>query len=215
MSDDQKILAAEMAMLRRVPRGEFPTYAELRAAWTNLVVSEDFTPRPAMDAVIDQVRRENVNGGAIRASFAIAPEEVFDWLVASNKFKFLEFPGRLFTLPAVQSAIPSLGLTNESPVPEMSEGGVDAFEFDGWLARWIYNGGAYSPSPGTMQPGAAKRMAVAACHEIVGDRFDEIVVFANYTAWCPFFRDVAWDMTCVVLDRRARLVHILCSTDTD
>ena len=55
----------------------------------------------------------------------------------------------------------------------------------------------------------------AAARALICDRFDDILVYETRRAWSPFFHDVAWDFSWVVVDKRERLLHLLCATDTD
>jgi hypothetical protein len=196
------------------PEGlHFPSIAEWRAMWAKMDAHLDPTPSPAADAMIDRIRQEYRNGDAFRATFLLDRHSVFDFLVAAGNYKFLEFPQRFFQLSGVRAALPKLKLDTAITQPALYES-VDAFSLDGELARWLSFGGAYSTA-GYMRPSEAKRMAMAACSEWFGERYDEVDAFCSGDAWTSFFHGIAWDSTWVVLDKRTRRVQFLCGTDAD
>ena len=59
------------------------------------------------------------------------------------------------------------------------------------------------------------RLAEGAAQELLEGRFSEVLVYANHAPWTDFFFDIAWDRTWLMVDKRERLVHVLCATDTD
>jgi hypothetical protein len=52
-------------------------------------------------------------------------------------------------------------------------------------------------------------------HELVQDRHQDTRVFGSDDAWTPWFWNVAWDRTWILVDDRHREVTVLCVTDTD
>jgi hypothetical protein len=40
------------------------------------------------------------------------------------------------------------------------------------------------------------------CEPLFGDRFIEVEVFRSFAAWSPWFYDVAWDQTWIIIDKR-------------
>ena len=53
------------------------------------------------------------------------------------------------------------------------------------------------------------------CDELFEQRFSEVDLFNNYSAWTPWFHGIAWDWTALLFDRRKRMFSILAITDTD
>jgi hypothetical protein len=107
-------------------------------------------------------------------------------------------------------------------IPEVTTGGrLDAsFEFErksprtlnGELGRSLAAGGAYRQFA---PPQGANDLAARCCEALFGDRFFDIDVFRCGRAWSPWFFDVAWDATWVIIDRRLQHVSFLFTTDTD
>lgn len=87
------------------------------------------------------------------------------------------------------------------------------FTLDGELARALVLGGAYKKFDGTARD--AKSLGMRVCDSLFGERFLDVEVFRCWKAWSPWFHDVAWDSTIVLIDRRLQEVSVLVSTDTD
>jgi hypothetical protein len=74
-------------------------------------------------------------------------------------------------------------------------------------------GGAYERFEGATRE--AKNLGARFCDALFGDRFIEVEVFRSFAAWSPWFYDVAWDRTWIIIDKRQQLVSLMCRTDTD
>jgi hypothetical protein len=88
-----------------------------------------------------------------------------------------------------------------------------SFLLDGRIAQALYAGGAYGQSE--LDARSAKQLATAFCEELFEQRYSEIVLFSNLSAWTPWFRGIAWDWTAFLFDRRKRTFAILATTDSD
>ena len=97
--------------------------------------------------------------------------------------------------------------------PEFHESTHGALTLEGDLAVMLVAGGAYRKFKGSHAE--AKTLAAAAVHELVEDRYEDFTGFYSGTAWTPWFCDIAWDVTIILLDRGRSEVTFLCSTDSD
>jgi hypothetical protein len=93
-------------------------------------------------------------------------------------------------------------------------GEMHPYELPGMLAVTLQSGGAYSPD--VAQPGMmAFTIAMAAALEIAGGDLNRIRVWSCGLAWSSFFRDVAWDVTLVILRPDDGLLALVMATDED
>jgi hypothetical protein len=75
------------------------------------------------------------------------------------------------------------------------------------------HGGAYEHFTGS--PTEAKRLGLAFVDALVGERHDDFKAYRSHQARAPWFYNIAWDVTRVLIDTRNGAVSLLCVTDTD
>ncbi|MGN6626233.1 MAG: hypothetical protein ACTHLN_06410 [Tepidisphaeraceae bacterium] len=192
------------------PRPE-TTVASIDATWRNLSIEHCEGIGPAAESFLDAIRKTNSNGGAFFERFRLESNSTIDWFMCRNRWDYIEFPSRFLRSPAVARALPDVC---KAPIAEdfdfASEG---AFTLSGELAQMLWMGGAYVKHEAG--PGHAFNLAEDFRRELYGDRFDEVLVLRSYKAWSSWFFDVAWDTTWLIVDKRHRIVSVLCRTDTD
>lgn len=182
----------------------------------------------ALVQVLESLRRSHSNGGAHFSAFRVGESEIFDWFASRNRLAEYDIVSSLLGRSEVQMALPELRIppaNSEIHAQHCSIVTVNGFEmessflFDGRLARTLYCGGAYGPDRLAETPnlGAkeAKQLALRLCDELFEQRFSEVDLFNNYSAWTPWFHGIAWDWTALLFDRRKRMFSILAITDTD
>lgn len=175
---------------------------------------------PAVAAVVDEINRTHVNGGALFAHFDLAPHPVLDWYGSRNRLEEIDFVDqfvRLSTMAAVWPEMLSEHKIQQRIVTEKAWPNIlqwqTPFALDGELANLIYQGGAYERS--RLTPGDAKRLAGAFCAALFGERYDEVWVCRSPNPWTSWFYGIAWDITYFGFDKRERAAWFLCVTDTD
>lgn len=112
----------------------------------------------------------------------------------------------------MRAALPELELP-PAPTQETEIAWGSAWTLDGELAHTLSAGRAYGGYSGT--PAAAKALAVRACDELVGGRYDEVLVYTAQALPSPWFYRIAWDRVWIGIDKRTLAVWVLCVTDTD
>ena len=139
-----------------------------------------------------------------------------DWWVMANNLQAYETWRRLFESEAARTAMPEV--LEPSPFPSgkppnfaMVSGGV--LGLDGELAALLVLGGAYERFSGPHW--MAKDIARRAEHDLVEDRYEDFSLYHSDEPWSPWFFDVAWDRTWILVDRRKAQVTVICTTDTD
>lgn len=189
-----------------------PTVAAQVRAWRDADFPLNTRTYPSLEKFVEALRPRYANGAVLSASFRWPGEPTFDWYLSRNRAEELLFFHKFWHAPTPAAAL------RELRVPADYAGRppfqwASSFSLAGELALALYNGGAYHRPAGT---GADEmRLAGQVTLELFGGRYSEVLTFVNHGAWTPFFHDVAWDFTWLLLDKRERLVHVLCATDTD
>jgi hypothetical protein len=189
-----------------------PTFSDVQEMCGRIELTSVNPRVQVLEEFIAQVRKSHDNGGAHLALFDVGSDHVFDWFASRNRLTDEELLDTLLTHPSVQRALPELFL---APHERVTSGlaWYDEFLLDGTLARILYNGGAYSKSQGDGR--REKALALSVCEGMFGLRFGEVSCYISHDPWTSWFKDVAWDVTAVVFDRRKRKLWILTITDTD
>lgn len=155
------------------------------------------------------------------ASFWVGESDVFDWFASRNRLAEYSILATLLRRDEVRRELPDLLLSKQNwrGISECSIVSTDGFTMenpfllDGRIAQALYAGGAYGQSE--LGARSAKQLATAFCEELFEQRYSEIVLFSNFSAWTPWFRGIAWDWTAFLFDRRKRTFAILATTDSD
>ena len=198
-------------MLKPDFKQERPSPAEKQAIWKNSIFAARARNLPPLTAFLAIARSAFVNGGVEFACFSVADNPTLDWFISRNRINEVGFLKHLLTSDAFQSALPQVKPPEALKPIEWSES--SSYALDGDLASLIKTGGAYESYKGTGHE--AKKLAQHACEALFANRYEDILVFTTNTPWSPWFHDVAWDFTCVVIDKKEREVCVLCVTDTD
>lgn len=189
-----------------------PSTAELKQCWEE--VDFPLSPRlyPSMQKYVEALRERYANGSVLFASFQCPADPVFDWYLSRNDLRGLLFFHRFWHTPTPGSVLAELKVPKTYEYdPPFQEG--NSFTFGGELASRLYQGGAYHQPSGTGSE--EMRLAELSVHELIQDRFSEILVYVNHAPWTDFFFDIAWDGTWILFDKEESVVHVLCATDTD
>ena len=182
-----------------------------RTAWDEIGYRTAVRTAPAMEAFVSAVAKQYANGGCLLSQFEARDHAEFD--AATVKHHRLEdcltgFLGR----PEVQAGLKEVQVDRASRFPPPFHA-AGAFEFEGALAQLLLAGGAYTGGVGSEEE--ARRLAREFVDAIVEDRRLLCTVFVLEGAWTPWFFDVMWDHTYILMDRGARCWWTLFMTDTD
>jgi hypothetical protein len=163
---------------------------------------------PAVDAMLDELRAGHVNGGALFARFRITGQPMTSpdgWIETGLLDSFL-------LAESLRDALPELGVGEQlRSQPRWTRKNATALAED--LAQTLVVGGAYERFHGS--PREAIAIAARFCAALVDQRSDGVHVYFTGTPWSPWFFDVAWDYTWIVVDGGTSTVALLCVTDTD
>lgn len=205
--------------------GPRPSPDDLRKMWGRLQFRvEPYDPAP-FDPYLRALREVYVNGGALLHGFTVPEDLIFDWYplgrntldTSYGDAEGLDFFTRFLGSAAVRDAAPELQVPEPLRLPQ-PPGQVlfqwgSALMFEGGCAQVLFQGGAYRRFPGTAAE--AKRLAREFSAGLMGDRYEDVLVYHASKAWTPWFGDVAWDGTSVLFDKGTRRLWLFCYTDTD
>jgi hypothetical protein len=168
-------------------------------------------------AYVRELERTRTNGDVIVARFRIVGRPPGDdWFHSGSFLGTYEQLRSFFCSDGVLAALPRL--LGPDPFPPGTPPEFEGLEFgalalDGALASVLASGGAYGRFGGSMAD--AKRLASDAVHDLLGERYEDVAVYYSAHAWTPWFKDVAWDVTWLLVDHARHEVTMICSTDTD
>jgi len=199
-----------------------PTPSEAQDMCKKVSLTAVRNPTDAIEKVLGFLQRSHRDGGALFASFRVGESEVFDWFASRNRLAEYSIVATLLRRDEVQKELPDLLLSKQCGGRGISECSIvstdgfameSQFLLDGRIAQALYAGGAYGQSE--LDARGAKQLATAFCEELFEQRYSEIALFSNFSAWTPWFRGIAWDWTAFLFDRRKRTFAILATTDSD
>lgn len=198
-----------------------PTAAEAQNMCDKVRLTALGNPTGAIGKILGFLQKSHRDGGALFASFRVGESDVFDWFASRNRLAEYSILATLLRRDEVQKELPDLLLSKQhwGGVSDCSIVSTDGFTMespfllDGRIAQALYAGGAYGQSE--LDARNAKQLAAAFCEELFEQRYSEIVLFSNFSAWTPWFRGIAWDWTAFLFDRRKRTFAILATTDSD
>lgn len=171
----------------------------------------------ALAALLDAIRATRMDGGVLIGRFrAVRVAEPAQWFRARSFAEADTNVRDLLTSNALRTSLPELMVPHPYPLaspPRFPGGSGGTLTLDGELALRLVHGGAYVRFPGSAAE--AKKLAIAGTHDLVGDRHEDFDVYFSDSAWSPYFMDVAWDATWLLVDRGRLEVTVLAMTDTD
>jgi len=189
-----------------------PTAIEVRKMCGQIQLTPTSLPEHPFQIFLMRLREAHVQGGAHLAAFDVEQNSVFDWFASRNRLQDERLLDELLTHPSIRQAFPDLRIPSSGAI----NSGLslsNQFQLDGALAQALYQGGAYHKTQGDGHE--EKLFSLQVCDAMFGLRFGEISHYVTYEAWTPWFKGIAWDLTAVVFDRRARRLWITVITDTD
>ena len=189
-----------------------PTVGDVREMCRRVELRRLSVPNDPFDRFLSAVRKKYDNGGAGIGVFDVGADPVFDWFASRNRLWEDRLLDWLVLNPTIVEAFPELQIPSElRGVNGFAT--FDQFLLDGTLANILYHGGAYSEATGDGRN--EKQFALEVCDAMFGLRYGEIICSVNYSAWTPWFKGIAWDLTVLVFDKRFRKLWMLATTDTD
>jgi hypothetical protein len=190
--------------------------------WAELSIAPIELRAAEINDVVDTFRSIYVQGGAEFACFQLSEPPLLGWILGRQQIwatncdapNAVDFCGKFLVQPPVRAHLSILQIPSSLPEPFHVEWS-DSFILDGLIARQLRNGGG---PRGRFRgsPSLAKEMAVAFCRSLFDDRFDDVEVYASYSAWSPWFRQIPyWNRTWFVIDRSLRRCSVLALTEND
>jgi hypothetical protein len=189
-----------------------PSIPDIKSMCARIGVSPVPMQWEVLGEFLAQLRDNYNSGGAYFNAFEISPDPVFDWFASRNRLSEDGLLDSLLVHPVIRDALRCV-FENAPQQIETELALYDPFNLDGALSRILYNGGAYSTHEGDGR--REKEFAAEICQAMFESRFGEISCYVSHKAWSGWFKDIAWDLTLVVFDRRTRRLWTLATTDAD
>jgi len=167
---------------------------------------------PGLRGLLEMWRKVAVNGGAFSASFALMDVlPAAEWCLRNARLEHLDYTRRLLTSVAAIAALPD-HRTDDVRMCEARFSDLRPLHLEGDLAQKLIWSGAYRPFPGTTEQ--AKSIAADAAADLIGNRYDDVLISASYDGWAPWFGSAAWDRTWIITDTEQQTVKLIALTDT-
>jgi hypothetical protein len=177
--------------------------------WAQLEDSSSLRRVVAIDAFLGEVSRQYANGGCLLYRLEALDPSLLNFAQAGGSARLL---AAFLDHAAVKSALHDVKLASAKANPPPFRP-LGSFELEGALTQILLGGGAYIP--GMESEDDARRMSRAFVDALLGNHRRSSMAFAVEGAWTPWFYDVAWDSSYLVLDPLARAWWALFMTDTD
>lgn len=170
---------------------------------------------PGIDAFLSALR-ETLNCGMYEfRRFSVQPLRDFDWFYDGSVWSDVgpgKFARAFLAHPVVQAELGEVLSGADAALSNRFER-MSPLALDGLLGQQLVDGGCCARFRGEHR--AAKALAAGFCRDLFGERYEDAQVAHASFAWTPWFFDIAWDRTWVVIDKGTGAVSILCSTDED
>jgi hypothetical protein len=191
-----------------------PQKEEIDKAWKEIEVKNVHINDTGILEFIE-IFETNFSGEVIFECFEISEQEVFDWFASRNRLGEIGFFEWFLSLecvikpffPGEEDVDPSKLLTGKTNFQWSY-----SLTLDGEIAMSLFDG-VYRKFEGTCFQ--AKEIGMKFCNSLFGDRYEEINVYKSRTAWNRWFIDFIVDVSYLIIDKRNRLVYLLCYTDCD
>lgn len=170
------------------------------------------TTDPALLPVLQELQATRVNGGVILKIFRPVDPSAFDRATREDLRGFPNMLRCFLEAPSVRSTVPELQLPCPlSHMPQFAQ--YSGFEFEGAVTRHLLFGGAYVAS--SLDEETARQYSRDFVDGLLGQGRLHSTAWGTEEPWTPWFHDVAWDVTFVILQRQTRQWALFCITDTD
>ena len=187
-----------------------PQYQDRKEMWEALHIEAIQETSPSIDEFVRHLSEYYTNGSVKYGCFKLGDSDIFDWYSSRNQLKEMLFFWRIWEQEPIKKFF-ELNDINENSNKQFEW--TSPFILGGTLAWVLSRGGAYKrPSWGGEN---SKAIGESAALDLIGNNYDDSLVFESHTAWCDYFYDVAWDYTYVVLNKKTRVLHIMIATGTD
>ncbi len=185
------------------------TYDSSVRFWDSVEISPLNYDLPALSLYCRELGEAYSNGTVLLRTYQLGtiPVDSPDELLAVTCL----LKSRLPAHPRIMQDFGSYRL-NEGANREREFQEIHPFELPGLLATRLQAGGAYSSIRKDME---CFRRSLAAALDFCGGDLNTINVWECRSAWSSFFKDVAWDLTLILLRPSDRLLGVVMATDED
>lgn len=174
----------------------------------------DFIPNLKAKAFIEAMNTQYVNGGLTMAKFQITPSiKPQDFPGINNK----AFTEGILNNKSLQNSFPELYLSQQQTPISLGKTPVlitGLYELLGKLSNCLALGGAYGKQD-IHSHSEIIQMTTDFIENFISNDYLGYHTITLYDSWSPWFLDIAWDYTFIVLHKSLNELSFICITDTD
>jgi hypothetical protein len=189
-----------------------PTTKKINNMWSNMQFQPLQFENEMVTTTLTKMRQTLSDENCLFKTYEIPQNLIFDWYASRSRWDEIDFFNKFLTSPEVLNELfGSTVRVNNDRVHQFSW--VDPLTLDGEVARILVAGSVYLDFEGT--PIQAKELGLQFCQGLFQERYLEMQVYKFHEAWSDWFFEIGSNGTFIIIDKRHRLVHMLCYTDTD
>jgi hypothetical protein len=167
---------------------------------------------PAIDAFVEAITGQFLNGDCVLRLFEAKAPAQFDAALVGDIQGLDHCLATFLGRPEVREGLKEVDLAAAVSLPPAFQS-ITTFELEGALTHMLLPGGAYTD--GIHLEERARTLARDFVDALVGEHRLSCTVFKLFGAWTPWFCDVAWDYSFVLMDRGGRSWWTIFMTDAD
>jgi hypothetical protein len=191
---------------------ERPPTKEINKMWGSIQFEPSKFENEMVTDVIAKMRQTLSDEYCLFKTYEVSQDLIFDWFASRSRWDEINFFNKFLTSPEVLNELfESAVRVDRERVNQFSW--VDPLTLDGEVARVLVAGSVYLDFEGT--PIQAKELGLQFCKGLFQERYLEIEVYKSREAWSDWFFDPGSKGTFIIIDKRHRLIHMICYTDTD
>ncbi|MCB1278797.1 hypothetical protein [Prosthecobacter sp.] len=183
--------------------------------WENLDI-EEIKPTSALQDYCNALGQEYRNGFVESRTYQINDNALGISLIAKKRQPWI--PTQFLEIMRHEDIVNQFGISERQDqvlIRPINWQYYSAFLLSGFFAQTLARGGAYSPSPITAERiDDAKRLGDSVFASFK-DAHTDLEFYACDKPWCSRHGAIAWDLTWVILQPKARLLTLIMATDTD
>ncbi|MEL6795343.1 MAG: hypothetical protein AAFO89_00815 [Planctomycetota bacterium] len=163
-----------------------------------------------LSVYVNELIAEFDNGGVVYGVIEAQWVDEFAWCLRGGTLRE-EFIGHAISSEASRAMFSDLVLGESLCISVEACLGL---ELGAIMASRLYVGGAYTRE-GSRNQERDLQLGNDAARELLGGSFDDALIATSSVAWSPWFKDIAWDFSVFVFDRRNAELRFVCATDED
>ena len=189
-------------------KGNVPTNNEINILWDTMKLEKNNNWTIYTEKLIETINNLYSNGGIMMNKYKIMETNPMYYYLIKRK----DFVQNIYKNKIILEDKAYLKLNGELPKINIIGFYTDIYTLAGDLARIIGYGGAYSDG---VEQNEAWKIAVEFVENEFENRFEEYNLYKIKIENTKWFRDVAWDYSFIIVDKKNYEIIFMDMTDTD